>query len=633
LGGVRIAMLRARDCRRVLLSVLAAAGVAISCDSPSGPVRHAVSLALEPMLNVAMGSFGGLTVDQVQLIAVHGADTVHRTFPFSPDSTQITTELSLPVSDTATYTVTVDLLATGTLMFTGQVQILVTAGRTAPPVRVVLRYVGPGMNIDSVRIAPRDSIVAPSGQLPFRIAAYDSTGAPVAQFYVHWATSSASNVINANGLFRAGATKGAVWVYASTPTGVQDSTQVTVGTGLAGVPTAVTKVAGDAQSATAGTAVAIAPKVLVTDAFADPVAGVAVTFAVASGGGSITGASATTDASGFASVGSWTLGSIAGVNTLTATVTGLTPVTFTATGTAPSPTISLTVPGGLVGIGALQQAQAVIVLSQGAPAGGVTVTLVSDSTQYITIPNPATIFFPAGTSFASKVLAGVAPGVSVLHASAPGYTASADTATATPNFVTLTYDSVAVGGTKTVGVALSTPAPAGGLPVLLISEDSTKFEFINGAVTNPPVGTMVDTISAGSSSLNVTITGLSAGVVPIIAAASNYALGIEVVIVTPSNGSLALVSGGGQTGAVNTPLPQPIVVRVTNPAGGPLSGYLVSFTVASGGGSVSPVAALTDASGQASTSWTLGPAHGTQTLSVIVTGATGSPLTVTATAP
>ena len=61
-----------------------------------------------------------------------------------------------------------------------------------------------------------------------------------------------------------------------------------------------------------------------------------VTFTVASGGGSATGLSATTDAAGIAAVGSWTLGAIAGANTLTATSDSLTgsPVTFTATGSA-----------------------------------------------------------------------------------------------------------------------------------------------------------------------------------------------------------------------------------------------------------------------------------------------------------
>ena len=76
---------------------------------------------------------------------------------------------------------------------------------------------------------------------------------------------------------------------------------------------------GDAQSATVNTSVATAPSVLVTDAHGNPVSGTTVTFAVASGGGSVTGGGATTNASGIATVGSWTLGTTAGTGSLTAT--------------------------------------------------------------------------------------------------------------------------------------------------------------------------------------------------------------------------------------------------------------------------------------------------------------------------
>jgi surface protein len=96
-------------------------------------------------------------------------------------------------------------------------------------------------------------------------------------------------------------------------------------------------VGGDGQSATAGSAVGTAPSVRVTDANGDPVAGVSVTFAVASGGGTVDPTTAViTGADGVAAVTSWTLGATAGSNTLTATATGLTgsPLTFTATGTA-----------------------------------------------------------------------------------------------------------------------------------------------------------------------------------------------------------------------------------------------------------------------------------------------------------
>ena len=107
-------------------------------------------------------------------------------------------------------------------------------------------------------------------------------------------------------------------------------------TGIVGNPVRIALNAGDNQTATVATAVATAPSVLVTDVYNNPVPGVTVTFAPASGGGVVSGGLAITDASGIATVGSWTLGTAAGTNTLTATRVGLTgsPVTFTATGLA-----------------------------------------------------------------------------------------------------------------------------------------------------------------------------------------------------------------------------------------------------------------------------------------------------------
>src|SRR5216117_2771056 len=104
----------------------------------------------------------------------------------------------------------------------------------------------------------------------------------------------------------------------------------------AGPATQIAINAGDKQTVTVGTAVPIPPSVIVKDASGNPVSGVAVTFAVTPGNGSITGASQTTDAGGIATVGSWTLSTTVGANTLTAAASGLTgsPVTFIATGTA-----------------------------------------------------------------------------------------------------------------------------------------------------------------------------------------------------------------------------------------------------------------------------------------------------------
>jgi subtilisin family serine protease len=92
---------------------------------------------------------------------------------------------------------------------------------------------------------------------------------------------------------------------------------------------------GNDQIAATGGPVSTPPSVTVTDADNNPVAGVPVTFQVTGGGGTIEPAGpVTTDASGIATLTSWTLGPAVGANTLTATAPDLSgsPVTFTATG-------------------------------------------------------------------------------------------------------------------------------------------------------------------------------------------------------------------------------------------------------------------------------------------------------------
>src|SRR5205085_267547 len=107
-------------------------------------------------------------------------------------------------------------------------------------------------------------------------------------------------------------------------------------TGTAGTAATIAANSATSQSATAGTAVSSPPSVIVKDAKRNPVAHMAVTFAVAPGNGTITGASQTTNASGVATVGSWTLSATARPTTLFAytTLFRSSPVTFSATGTA-----------------------------------------------------------------------------------------------------------------------------------------------------------------------------------------------------------------------------------------------------------------------------------------------------------
>jgi hypothetical protein len=109
-----------------------------------------------------------------------------------------------------------------------------------------------------------------------------------------------------------------------------------------GAPVRIAKV-GDHQSSDAGTPVPNAPGVMIFDANDHGVPGVTVNFSVTSGGGAVQNASSGTDQSGTASAGSWTLGTLAGAQTLRASVVDVpgSPVTLAANARA-GPIASLT---------------------------------------------------------------------------------------------------------------------------------------------------------------------------------------------------------------------------------------------------------------------------------------------------
>jgi len=88
-------------------------------------------------------------------------------------------------------------------------------------------------------------------------------------------------------------------------------------------------------------------------------------------------------------------------------------------------------------------------------------------------------------------------------------------------------------------------------------------------------------------------------------------------------------SGDLQTGAVGQALTDPLRIIVTRD-GVPEAGATVTWSTSDG--SLNPVSGTTDADGFGSSTWTLGPDAGTQTAQAAVAGATGSPLTFSATA-
>jgi hypothetical protein len=91
----------------------------------------------------------------------------------------------------------------------------------------------------------------------------------------------------------------------------------------------------------------------------------------------------------------------------------------------------------------------------------------------------------------------------------------------------------------------------------------------------------------------------------------------------------APVGGNGQTGQTGKPLPDSLVLRVTDQFGNPVSGAAVTWTTDYG--TVSPTTGVTNAAGLARTRWTLGIISGTQTVNGTVAGVT-DPATFSATA-
>ncbi|HEX3805677.1 MAG TPA: Ig-like domain-containing protein [Gaiellaceae bacterium] len=419
-------------------------------------------------------------------------------------------------------------------------------------------------------------------------------------------------------------TTAGAYTVTGTMLGAQGTASLTV---TAGAATTLSINGGDNQSATAHTAVATDPSVLVTDQYGNPVGGVSVTFSIASGNGSLTGASATTDATGIASVGSWTLGTAAGANTLTAAVSGLTSVTFHATATS-DVAANLAVSAGEGQTATVHTnvatAPAALVTDQfGNPVQGVSVTFsVASGGGSVTGASATTN--ASGIATAGSWKLGTAAGANTLSAAVTGLTSvtfgatgTADVATtiaanggdnqsATVNTNIATAPSVLVTdqyGNPVQGTSVTFAAAGGGGS----ATGTTATSGVNGVAT---VGSWKLGTAAGTNALTASATGLTGS--PITFHATGTA---------DSAASLAISGGDNQSATVDTTVSTPPSALVTDQYGNPVSGVAVTFAVASGGGSATSLSQTTDASGLAAVgSWKLGTAVGANTLGASAAG-------------
>ncbi len=169
------------------------------------------------------------------------------------------------------------------------------AGQSSPPPQTIAVSNGGGLTLSGLSIG---TVSYAGGQQNWLIPGLNATSAP--------ATLTLTAI--SAGIFTAGTYTATVPILS--PVAANSPRNVTVTLIVAPGPPAariIAVLAGDNQNSPAGSAVAIAPSVQVTDTFGNAVSGLPVTFSVLSGGGSVTGGNAVTNGAGVATVGSWTL--------------------------------------------------------------------------------------------------------------------------------------------------------------------------------------------------------------------------------------------------------------------------------------------------------------------------------------
>lgn len=403
------------------------------------------------------------------------------------------------------------------------------------------------------------------------------------------------------------------------------STVSFVATARPGAPATMSLSAGDGQSAAIGTSVATAPAVLVRDRFTNPVPGVTVLFGVTAGNGSITNPGAITNASGIATVGSWTLGPQVGPNRLSAvglfsSATG-NPVLFSANGTAGA-AASIAAVGsasitGTVGALVTPIPSVRVVDAQGNPVAGASVVFTSSAGSNVV--NGTKTTDATGTAAPDGWQLGTTAQNYTLTATA-GALSTVITASARPGAASVMQ--IVAGNTQSATVGRTLPIepsvrvtdannnPIAGIDVLFEVTSGGGTAVSRRQTTNAQgvatVGgwTLGDDVGANTLRASVTTTGVTVAPVTFTATALPG---------TPV--SMAAASGSTQSATVGTAVPIAPSVIVRDGRGNPVAGIAVTFSIGSGAGTVTGATAITGSTGVATVgSWILGPAAGTQTL-------------------
>lgn len=172
-----------------------------------------------------------------------------------------------------------------------------------------------------------------------------------------------------------------------------------------------------------------------------------------------------------------------------------------------------------------------------------------------------------------------------------------------PGTVTITN-----GGSGTLtGLAIGAIAYGAGQPTGWLSASLSSTTAPATLVVTPTTGAL----AAGTYTATVPVTSTTPG-------ATSKSVSVSFLVGAPS-GALVLLGGDQQTGLVNTTLPVVLKARLLDAASNPRVGVSVVWQ-ANNGGQLSSVTSVTNALGEVSATWTLGPVPGLHTTTVSSAG-------------
>ena len=359
----------------------------------------------------------------------------------------------------------------------------------------------------------------------------------------------------------------------------------------------------------------------VRDGTDKPLPGVEVTFSVTSGGGTLSATSATTDSNGRAE-GFLTLGPSPGTNTVTVSVAGSQEKeTFNAEGIRIPETLDIIAGNDQEGLpgAALENPFVVEVRDQtDKPLPGVQVTFSVTS--------------GGGTLSATSVTTNSNGRAESTLTLGPNQGINTVTVSVAGTQRTETFNAEGVRTPKTLeifsgGDQEGAPGAALENPFVVEVRDQTDkplpgvqvtFSVSSGGGTLSATSAMADVNgraesiltlgpNLGRNTVTVSVTGTQEQ-------QTFTAEGIRIPL------AFWIISGDKQQGLLGEALANPFVVEVRDQSGDPLPGVQVTFSVSSGGGTLSATITTTDVNGRAESILTLGPNPGTNTVEVAATG-------------